>query len=373
MRGAFRILTIRGINIFIHWTFLFLIGWIVLVNARLGNNVTELGWSLLFIIAVFACIVLHELGHALMASRYGIKAKNVVLLPIGGIASIEKFPENPKQELMISLAGPMVNIVIAVLLLPLIQPYTPFWEYRADASITHGHDFIYNLHVVNIGLALFNLIPAFPLDGGRVLRALLGFRINYVRATAIAAYVGKIIAVGFIVIGILFVNLFLPLIGIFILFSAGMEEYYLRLKSLAKGIKLKEMLMYDYNSLQSNTTVKEASNIIMNNHSKYFVVMDGPSPIGSINRMEIIKAIAEKNYDEPIGKLVRKELTYLDSEQPAETVLERLADNDERIYPVMDHNQFAGVINFNHIIEYLLIHKADSKEYDRVKSLTGLL
>jgi Zn-dependent protease len=373
MRGATKILTIRGINIFVHWTFLFLISWVVLVNARVGNNIPALGWSLIFILAVFACIALHELGHALMASGYGIKAKNVVLLPIGGIASIEKFPDNPKQELMISLAGPMVNIVIAALLLPLIQPYTPFWEYRTGASITHGHDFLYNLHVANVGLALFNLIPAFPLDGGRILRALLGLRTNYVRATAIAAYVGKIIALGFIVTGILFTNFILPLIGIFIILSAGMEEYYLRLKSLVKGIKLKELLMYDYNSLQSNTTVKEAASVLMNNHSKYYVVMEGANPIGSVNRMEIIKAIAEKNYEEPIGNLVRKELTCFDSDQPVDSVLEKLADNDERIYPVMDHKQFAGVINFNHLIEYLLIHKADSKEYDRVKSLTGLL
>lgn len=373
MRGAFKILTVRGINVFVHWTFLFLVGWIVLVNARSGNDIPALGWSLIFIVAVFACIALHELGHALMASRYGIKAKNVVLLPIGGIASIEKFPDNPKQELMVSLAGPLVNIAIAALLLPFIQPYTPFWEYRQHVSITHGHDFLYNLHVANVALVLFNLIPAFPLDGGRILRALLGFRINYVRATAIAAYIGKIIALGFIVLGILFTDFFLPLIGLFIMFSAGMEEYYLRVKSLVKGLKLKEILMYDYNSLQSNTTVKEAASVLMTNHSKYYVVMEGANPIGSINRMEIIKAIAEKNYDEPIGRLLTKELTYLDSEQPVDAVLEKLADNDERIYPVMDHNQFAGVINFNHIIEYLLIHKADSKEYDRVKSLTGLL
>ena len=101
--------------------------------------------------------------------------------------------------------------------------------------------------------------------------------------------------------------------------------------------------------------------------------MDGAKPVGSINRMEIIKAIAEKNYDETVGNLVRSELTFLDADQPVDSVLEKLADNDERVYPVMEQNQFAGVINFNHIIQYLLIHKADSKEYDRIKSLTGLL
>lgn len=373
MRGSFKIMTIRGINISIHWTFLFLVGWIVLVNARLGNTVPELAWSLLFLAALFACITLHELGHALMASRYGIKAKNVVLLPVGGIASIEKFPSNPKQELMISSAGPAVSFLIALVLLPFIGDYRPIWEFKADVSITHGHDFLYNLHIANVTLAVFNLIPAFPLDGGRILRALLGFKINYVRATTIAAYVGKVIAIAFIVLGIIFTNFFLPVIGIFILFSAGMEEYYLRLKSLVQGMKLREVLMYDYNSIQSNTPVKDAASVLMNNHSKYFVVMEGAQPIGAINRIEIIKAIAEKNYDELVGNLMHQELVYLDADQPVDSVLEKLAENDERVFPVMEADQFVGVINFSHIIEYLLIHKVDSKDYDRIKTLAGLV
>ena len=105
MRGAFKIISIRGIRLYVHWTFLFLIGWVVLVNARMGNDIIQLSWSVMFILAVFACVALHEFGHALMAARFGIQAKEIVLLPIGGIASIEKFPENPRQELAISIAG----------------------------------------------------------------------------------------------------------------------------------------------------------------------------------------------------------------------------------------------------------------------------
>lgn len=372
MRGAYKILNIRGINIFIHWTFLLLIGWVLLVNARTGNNIEQLTWSVLFVLAVFACITLHELGHAFMASRFGIKAKNIVLLPIGGIASLEKFPDNPRQELAISTAGPAVNIIIAVLLW-LLLPHTGFWQAPENASIMHGHDFLYNLRIVNIGLVIFNLIPAFPMDGGRILRALLGFKLNYIQATTIAATVGKIIAVIFIVLGILLINPFLPVIGIFIIFSAGAEEYYLRLKSLVKGIKLNEVLMYDFNSLQMNMTVQEAANVLMSNHSKYFVLMDGATPVGSINRLEIVKAIGEMNYNEPLKKLVKGELEYLNGNKEVETVLEKLAHNDERIYPVMDNSHLIGVVNLNHIIEYLLLNKVDTKEYGRIKSLVGLL
>ena len=373
MRGTYKLLSIRGINISVHWTFLLLIGWVLLVNAERGNNIEYLTWSVLFILAVFACVTLHELGHALMAARFGINAKNIVLLPIGGIASIEKFPENPRQELAISIAGPVVNIIIASLIWLILLPDTSFMETPHDISIMHGHDFLYNLRIVNIGLAVFNLIPAFPMDGGRILRALLGFKLNYIQATTIATNVGKIIAVIFIAAGILLINPFLPVIGVFIIFSAGAEEYYLRLKSLVKGIKLNEVLMYDYNGLQVNMTVKEAANILMSNHSKYFVLMDGAIPVSTINRLEIVKAISEMNYNEPLKKLVTKELDYLNGNQEVETVLEKLAHNDERIFPVMENNQFMGVVSLNHIIEYLLLNKVETKEYDRIKSLVGLL
>jgi len=373
MAGAFKLISIKGIRLFVHWTFLFLVGWVVLVNARLGNNIEQLAWSVLFIVAVFACVALHEFGHALVASRFGIQAKNIILLPIGGIASIEKFPGNPKQELAISIAGPMVNFAIAGILALFLHPFMFLWETPPDVSITHGHDFLYNLYAVNIGLAAFNLIPAFPLDGGRILRALLGFKLNYIRATTIVATLGKIIAGLFIVAGLVFFNLVLLVIGIFIIFSASAEEHYLRLKALVQGIKIKDIQMYDYNSLESKTTVKEAASVLMNNHSKYFIVMDGPHPIGSINRIEIIKAIAEMKYEIAVGDLLRKGLSYLDGEKEADTVLEKLAASDERLYPVMENGLFTGVINFNQIIEYLLIHKAETKEYGRIKSLTGLL
>lgn len=372
MRGAFRISGIRGINIYIHWTFLFLLGWVLLVNAQLGNDIIQLSWSLIFLAAVFACVTLHELGHALMASRFGIKAKSIVLLPVGGIASIEKFPENPRQELAISIAGPLVSVAIA-LVLWLLSPPGNFWKLPDGMSITHGHDLIANLRVVNMSLALFNLIPAFPMDGGRIFRALLGFKLNYIRATTIAAAVGKIIAVAFIAVGILLINPLLPVIGLFIIFSASTEENYLRLKSLVKDTRLNQVVMYDYNSLQAGTTVLEAANVLENNHSKYFILMDGAMPVGSINRMEIVKAVAEMKYKEPIRNLIQHDLVYLDGAEHVDTVLEKLAVNDERIFPVMTNGQLTGVVNLNHIIEYLLLHKPGTLEFPRIKSLVGLL
>lgn len=373
MNGVFKIMNIRNIQVSVHWTFLLLLAWVIWVNVQAGYTIEELGWSVIFLLAVFACVLLHEMGHAFVARRFGIQAKDIVLLPIGGIASIEKFPDNPAQELAISIAGPLVNLAIALLLLPFLPAYVPFWKISYSAGGLDRHSLLYNLHVVNIWLLLFNLIPAFPMDGGRVLRALLGFKFNYIKATSIAAAIGKLVAVAFIATGILFFDLLLPFIGIFIIFSAGAEEYYLRLKDMVKGIKVKDVLMYDYNCLQANTLVKDAASILMNNHSKYFILMDGPSPAGTINRMEIVKAMAEKQYDQPLKALVKEEVHCLDGEKEVGDTLETLAANDERLYPVMENNHFAGVLNFSHIVEYLLLHKTETGEYRKVKSLSGLL
>jgi len=375
MHGAITLPPIRGIHVYIHWTFLLLFGWIVLVNTEQENTLTELFWSVLFVLAVFACVLLHELGHSVVAARFGIKANNIVLLPVGGVAAIEKFPDNPRQELLISFAGPLVNVFIALLLTPFFHPYALLSQGLSGNGISHATSFLYSLYIANIVLAVFNLAPAFPLDGGRIFRALLAlvFRINYIRATTIASFTGKLVAVIFIGAGIILFNPILPLIGIFIIFAASTEEYYLRLRSLVKGIKLKEVMMYDYNSLEANMPVKEAANILLNNHSDYFILMDNGTPIGSINRMEIIKAVAEMKYELLLKQLLKEDLQYLQAEEDVDNVLERLAGSDNRVYPVMENSHFAGVINFSHLIEYLLLHKATTKEYGRVRSLVGLI
>jgi Zn-dependent protease len=373
MRGSWKLITIKGISVYLHWTFLILVSWIVVSNFMTGAAPTQYMWSLLLIAAVFVCVTLHELGHALVAKKFGIHTKNIILLPIGGVAAIEKIPDKPKQELAISIAGPLVNIVIAALLLLLLPPQAPFWKIREGIITLEGDHFLYNLFIVNLSLALFNLIPAFPMDGGRIFRALLSFKMTYVTATSIAAAVGKVIAFFFIGTGLLSFNPFLALIGLFIIVSARTEEYYLRLKALVKGIKLKELLMHDFNKLEGDMTVGEASSILLNNHNKYFVVMEGATPIGTINRMEIVKAVADMRDQEIISNLTTGNRKFLDGDCEVETVLEKLSGNNERIYPVMENNRFAGVINFQHIIEYLLLNKPHTGEYDRIKSLAGLL
>src|SRR5690606_35549092 len=163
MRYSLSIGKIAGITVYLHWTFLILVGWIMMGSLQAGAGLTEAVWSLLFLATVFLCITLHEIGHALMARRFGITTRDITLLPIGGLARMEALPEKPKEELLIALAGPAVNLVIALILLPLVRTVD------SDLALSHvgAANFVPALLGVNVWLALFNLIPAFPMDGGR--------------------------------------------------------------------------------------------------------------------------------------------------------------------------------------------------------------
>jgi len=372
MKGSFKIVSAHGIHMWIHWTFLLLVGWVILATIRYATDVRQIAWSIFFIIAAIVCVTLHELGHAVVASLFGIQAKNIILLPVGGIASIEKFPDNPAQELAISIAGPLVNVIIALLLWGLTTPHASFLSIPDDIGQMPGQGLLYILRLGNIGLAAFNLIPAFPMDGGRILRALLGFRFNYIRATAIAGVFGKIIAITLIGLSIVLINPMPAIIGIFILLAAGTEEYYLRLRSLAKGIKLNEVLMYDFTSLQADMTVQEAARLLIDNHNKYFILMDGDQPAGALPRLEIVKAIAEMRYGQPLRSLVKEKLESLDGSLEVNDVLEKLARDADQVFPVMNQGIFAGIVNLNYVIEYLLLHSS-GKEYGRLRSLAGLM
>lgn len=373
MHGSFKLISVRGVNIFLHWTFLLLFGWVFLVNAHNGSDILQLSWAILFIGGLFITVLLHELGHAVTAMEYGIEAKNIVLMPFGGIASIEKFPANPRQELLVSLSGPLVNLIIAALLKIMFPAETTIPADYTQVSIAHGHDFILNLFLANIVLAIFNLIPAFPLDGGRILRALLAFRLNYIRATYIAGITGKIIAALMIGAGIIFFSPLLPIAGFMIIFAEDTEEYYLRIRDLVKDIKIKDVTMFDYSCIQCNSTVREASDILMHNHNDYFVVLDDDKPIGSVNRRLILAALAENKTDLLIRDLREYEEETLDGNLLVDLVLEKLAENDKKLFPVIENGYFTGVISLNHIIEYLLLQKAHTEDYKRVKSLSLLL
>jgi Zn-dependent protease len=221
MGWSWRIGRVKGIDVDIHVTFLIFLAWIAFSNYRASGDLTYVASGLLFTLALFGIVVLHELGHALAARRYGIRTRAITLLPIGGVASLERMPRKPRQELVVALAGPAVNVVLAAaiyVLLNLGAGLAPVSDvFRAGTS------FLSQLFWVNVSLAIFNLIPAFPMDGGRVLRALLAMRLGHARATQVAAMIGQLMAIVFLFLGI-FTNPMLIFIAMFVWFGAASES-----------------------------------------------------------------------------------------------------------------------------------------------------
>jgi len=224
VRLSWRLGRVAGIGLYVHATFLLLLAWVVLQEYR--DGLAAIGGALAYIIALFAIVVLHELGHALTARHFGILTRDIILLPIGGVARLERMPRNPRQELLVAIAGPTVNVALAALLYAVVRLTGPTPTpalYEIDV-ITSTRAFLYQLVFVNIVLALFNLLPAFPMDGGRVLRSLMAMRMNsYARATEIAARIGRVLAVVLGVAGLYVRNPFWVLIAIFVWTGAGSE------------------------------------------------------------------------------------------------------------------------------------------------------
>ena len=243
MKWSLRLGSYFGIPVYMHLTFLLLLAWVAIVHwmqFRSGDAVFN---GIVFIVLIFLCVVLHEFGHALMARRYGIRTRDITLLPIGGLARLERMPEDPRQELWVALAGPAVNLVIAVALwMVLIASGALVPVERLTMT---GGPFLERLMLVNVFLLAFNLIPAFPMDGGRVLRALLATRLEYTRATSIAATIGQLVAFAFGFIGLFGGNPVLLFIAFFVWIGAAQEASMVQMKSSLSGIPVSRAMITD--------------------------------------------------------------------------------------------------------------------------------
>jgi Zn-dependent protease len=211
---------IFGIKLRIHLTFFLLLAFVFVTDIKEGYK--QAGLSVLFVCAIFACVVIHELSHSLVARRFGREPKSIMLLPIGGVATIDMMPTKPLQEIVISIVGPATNIVIAIIL-ALVGGSSMAVALKNHSNLTASQIFITDLIAANIILAIFNLIPALPMDGGRVFRSVLALKFGFLRATLWAVTIGKVIAVLFIALGF-FYNPWLMLIGLFIFSGANSEK-----------------------------------------------------------------------------------------------------------------------------------------------------
>ncbi len=352
MKWSWRIGTFAGIDVFIHATFLLIIGWVGFTYWQQTGTLAGTLEGILFTLLLFGCVVLHEYGHALTARRYGIKTRDITLYPIGGVARLERMPDKPIQELWVALAGPAVNVVIAAILLGWLI-FSNTLEPLANLSVTGG-PLIERLMLVNISLVLFNLIPAFPMDGGRVLRALLALRLEYTLATQIAAVIGQGMALLLGFIG-LFSNPFLLFIAFFVWIGAGQEASMVQMKSALGGIPVKRVTITEFQSLSPRDTLARAVELILSGSQSDFPVVENNLVVGVLPRNDILAALSRQDVSVSIASLMRRDFQSADVNEMLEPAFARLQACDCHTMPVTHNGQLFGLLTTENVGEFLMI------------------
>jgi Zn-dependent protease len=358
MSWAFRIAQVRGIDIKVHITFflILILGGVQWADSTPGSPLEGALFGVVLMLLLFACVTLHELGHSIAAQFYGIPVKEIVLLPLGGVALISKNPEKPLHELVIAAAGPLVNVVIGIVLFGVVAA-TGMVPSSMDqlGRLLEGpslQTMLLWLLAANISLVIFNLIPAFPLDGGRIFRALLAMGIGYPRATRIAAIVGQIAAVGLGIWGLTSGNVLLILVAVFIFLGAGQEA-----AAPPNGTAvLKTMRVGDaYNKhalqLQIGDRVSKVVDYILTSYQPDFAVMQGSNVLGIITRDDVLRNLAVDPSDRFVTEIMQRNLLRIDANKTLDEARQMMAESGARVAGVFDNQLFLGLVNADDIGE----------------------
>jgi stage IV sporulation protein FB len=351
--------SIAGTAIRLHITFLLFLGWIFFASYTTGG--ADAAWySLAFMVLLFACVVAHEFGHIFMAKRFGVTTPTVTLLPIGGVAHLERIPEKPWEEFLVAVAGPAVNVVIAAGLVL-------FFGASLDAKNLVGVDnsavsMLDRLAVVNVFLVAFNAIPAFPMDGGRVLRAALAARLGYVRATEIAATIGQFVAFGLGFLG-LFGNPMLIFIAIFVYLAAASEAQLVAVRAMSRGVPVGAAMITQFATLSPDAQIDEAIETLLRTSQNEFPVVDGAErPIGVLGRNDLIKALKQRGPDAPVAEVMTSPLPSVSHRSCLDEAFVLLREKSTPAVAVVDAGgRLVGLVTSETIGEMLMVREAMPK------------
>lgn len=361
MSWSFRIAQIAGIPIKLHITFFI----IILLGAWqwAGRSEDAIAGSLFgaaLMLALFLCVTLHELGHSLMARYFGIQTREILLLPLGGVAQLNKNPDQPGHELWIALAGPIVNVIIAFVLIVIgLTPQIDLFAYVLDgqgltnilSSDITLNNFLLWLLSANISLVLFNMIPAFPLDGGRVLRALLAMGLGFPRATRVASAIGQFVAIGLGIFGLLTGNLILALVAVFIFVGATQETAVAESKVVLTTRRLGDAYNRHVITLQNGDRLSRVVDYILTSYQPDFAVLFGKKLLGIVTREDVMRALATQPDDLYVSEVMVREVVKLDANLTLDEAREQMAERSVRVAAVYEGENFLGLISMEDIQE----------------------
>jgi Zn-dependent protease/CBS domain-containing protein len=361
-RWAWKIGRIFGIDIYIHATFVMLLGWVAFSHIAGGAAAVSRGLAL--VVAVFGIVVLHELGHALVAKRFGVRTRDITLLPIGGVSRFERMPEKPIEELLVAAAGPAVNVVLALLL----------WGGLAIAGASTspagigvvGGPFLTKLMWVNVSLAAFNLLPAFPMDGGRVVRAGLALKMDYVRATEIAARLGQGMALLLGLVG-LFFNPILLFIALFVWMGAQQESTVVGLKKALSGVPIASAMVTEFRVLSPSDRLSSAAEFIVAGFQHDFPVVDGKQLVGVLTRGDVVRGLSGDRAEGSVASVMHREFATVHPTEMLESVLARLQMPVAAPIVVVRDDAVVGIVTAENIGEFVLMQGARQASSERAR------
>jgi Zn-dependent protease/CBS domain-containing protein len=370
MGWSFRLFDVAGTAVRIHFTFFLLLAWLGAAHWIRGGAAEAID-GVLFIVILFVCVLLHEFGHVFAARRYGIKTPDVTLLPIGGVASLERIPEKPSQEIVVALAGPAVNLVIALALIVVLGARFDLSQMaqleQAQSTLTG------RVAAANVVLLLFNLIPAFPMDGGRVLRALLAIPLGYTRATRAAAGVGQALAVAFALIG-LFGNPMLMLIAVFIFLAASGEAGYVQAREYTRGYLAGQAMISEYQTLGPSSTGDDAAALLLRTTQQEFPVVDQDGILqGVLTRKDLIAGLSERGGSTPVAEFMQKDVPRVPYNACLDGVFPMLQRAPGIVGVVDKQERLVGYLTTENIAELVMIKSSQSgRTADRPASVPAI-
>ncbi len=374
MKGVFQVAKLFGIPVQIHWSFLLIFAWVFYVGSEESLDWWEMGGYALLVLALFFCVVLHEFGHALTARRYGVETRDIILSPIGGVARLDRLPEKPWQEFMVAIAGPLVNVGISLLLalFPMLssgESRRQFFDYfyllfNPDSNafalnVSPVYEFIFLLIIVNIVLALFNMLPAFPMDGGRVLRALLSARMGRLRATRIATFVGQGFAILLAGYGIWSWSPITALIGVFVFMAAASEYRMVRLDGLLSHYTVGDVARRQFTRLYASDPLALALEQYRQGMEKGFLVFDEwQNLVGVLPEKELVEAAGDSAaHSLPVGRLAHARFEALLASDSLKAVIPGMQWEQYQLLPVFDKGQLVGVVDQNSVNSFIRLRQ----------------